>query len=217
MKKLVIFDLDGTLLDTVSDLAHATNHALTHCGFPAHDVNAYYHFVGRGIDNLFRAALPEKESTNENVLRMRAAFIPYYNEHNADYSKPYEGIPDLLNTLRRKGIRLAVASNKYQQATEKLIARFFPSISFDAVFGQREGFPMKPDPAIVNLIVGQAGVDTHDVLYVGDSGIDMQTAANAHVESIGVTWGFRSADELRENGAKHMANIPDDILPIALK
>lgn len=215
MKKLAIFDLDGTLLDTVADLAHATNFALRQCGFPTHEVNEYYHFVGRGINNLFRSALPEESRTDENVLRMRAAFVPYYNEHNADNSHPYEGITEVLSSLHEAGFMLAVASNKYQQATERLIQRFFPAIPFCTVLGQREGFPMKPDPSIVYLIIEQAGVNVQDVLYIGDSGIDMQTAENAHVESIGVTWGFRSAEELRASGAKHLVHTPEQILSIA--
>ena len=216
MKKLVIFDLDGTLLNTIADLACATNHALTCCGFPTHETDEYCHFVGRGINNLFRSALPETERTDENVLRMRAAFLPYYNEHNAENSKPYEGITKVLEELHNAGLSLAVASNKYQQATEKLIRFFFPSISFCAVLGQREGVPIKPDPSIVHLILETAGVSASEALYVGDSGIDMQTAANAHVDSVGVTWGFRSAEELRANGAKQLAHTPDDILRIAL-
>jgi phosphoglycolate phosphatase len=212
MKKLVIFDLDGTLLDTVMDLAAATNHALEKCGFATHPAEAYYNFVGRGINNLFRAALPEQERTDENVSRMHTFFIPYYNNHNTDRSHPYTGIHELLSTLTEKGIRLAVASNKYQQATEKLIRHFFPTIPFAVVLGQRDGFPLKPDPAIVDLICKKTGVQTNEVLYVGDSGIDMQTAVNACVESVGVTWGFRPVSELKASGANHLAEVPDDIL-----
>lgn len=211
-KKLVIFDLDGTLLDTVMDLAAATNHALESCGYATHSAEAYYNFVGRGINNLFRAALPEQERTDENISRMRTFFIPYYNCHNTDRSHPYRGISELLGTLAERGITLAVASNKYQQATEKLIRHFFPTIPFAIVLGQRDGFPLKPDPAIVGLICQQTGVQTSEVLYVGDSGIDMQTAANAGVESVGVTWGFRPISELTANGSNHLADIPNDIL-----
>lgn len=213
-KKIIIFDLDGTLLDTVADLAGATNHALRTLGFEAHPVDAYYHFVGRGIMNLFRAALPEDSRDEETVSRMRDLFVPYYNAHNTDASHPYLGITALLEELQTKGITLAVASNKYQQATEKLIKHFFPTIHFAFILGQREGFPMKPDPAIVRLIIEQTGFHTDEVLYVGDSGIDMQTASNASVESIGVTWGFRPIDELTVNGACHIAYMPSDILSL---
>ena len=211
-KNLVIFDLDGTLLDTVLDLADATNHALECCGWAKHPADAYYNFVGRGINNLFRAALPEQERTEDNVAKMRSFFIPYYNSHNTDRSHPYSGIPELLKTLTERAVAIAVASNKYQQATEKLIRHFFPDVPFAAILGQRDGFPMKPDPAIVKLICKQTCTQPKGVLYVGDSGIDMQTAANAGVESVGVTWGFRPESELTENGASHLVNSPDEIL-----
>ena len=213
-KKTVIFDLDGTLLDTVLDLADATNHALEACGYPTHPSEAYYNFVGRGISMLFRNALPEEERTEENIMRMRSFFIPYYNNHNTDRSHPYTGIPELLHTLQERGLTLAVASNKYQQATEKLIRHFFPHTSFAVILGQREGFPLKPDPAIVRLICEQTATAFDDVLYVGDSGIDMQTAVNAGVESVGVTWGFRPVNELTEFHACHLADKPEDILAV---
>ena len=212
MKKLVIFDLDGTLLDTVADLAAATNHALATLGFPIHPVDAYHQFVGRGILNLFRNALPERCKSEENVTRMRDLFVPYYNAHNTDATCPYPGIVSLLSELHHSGIALAVASNKYQTATEKLVKHFFPTIPFAVVLGQREGFPLKPDPAIVGLIAGQTGAEPDDVLYVGDSGVDMQTARNAGVESVGVTWGFRPVAELTAAGVWHLVNTAEEIL-----
>ena len=196
MKKLVIFDLDGTLLNTIADLANSTNHALALLGYPTHEVSAYPFMVGNGINKLFERALPEGEKTEENVLRVRQAFVPYYDVHNADDSSPYPGIPELLECLQAKGIQLAVASNKYQAATEKLVAHYFPNIRFVAVFGQREGIKVKPDPTIVYDILKIAGVAKEEVLYVGDSGVDMQTAINAGVSSCGVTWGFRPRAEL---------------------
>ena len=150
MKKLVIFDLDGTLLNTIADLAAATNQALQYYGYPTHETEAYRFFVGNGINKLFERALPEGERTEENVLKIRSQFIPYYDEHNADLSRPYPGISELLKTLQQQGIMIAVASNKYQAATRKLIAHYFPEINFVEVLGQREGIPAKPDPSIVN-------------------------------------------------------------------
>lgn len=196
MKKLVIFDLDGTLLNTIADLANSTNHALASLGYPTHEVAAYPFMVGNGINKLFERALPEGEKTEESVLRVRQAFVPYYDVHNADDSSPYPDIPELLERLQAKGIQLAVASNKYQAATEKLVAHYFPNIRFVAVFGQREGIKVKPDPTIVYDILKIAGVAKEEVLYVGDSGVDMQTAINAGVSSCGVTWGFRPRTEL---------------------
>ena len=149
MKKLVIFDLDGTLLNTIADLAQSTNHALAALGYPTHEEQEYNFMVGNGINKLFERALPEGEKTEENVLRIRKEFVPYYDQHNADKSRPYPGITELLTELQTKGVQLAVASNKYQAATEKLIAHYFPTIRFIAVFGQREGVNVKPDPTVV--------------------------------------------------------------------
>lgn len=196
MKKIVIFDLDGTLLNTIADLAAATNQALQHFGFPTHPTEAYRFFVGNGINKLFEQALPEEERTEQNVLRIRSRFLPYYDEHNADFSTPYPGIPEVLYALQSHGIRLAVASNKYQSATQKLIAHYFPTLRFEAVLGQREGIPVKPDPTIVNDILHATGLSATDALYVGDSGVDMQTALRAGVDAVGVTWGFRPRTEL---------------------
>lgn len=214
MKKLIIFDLDGTLVDTIADLAGSTNHALDRCGFPRHEVSEYKFFVGNGINKLFERALPENERTEENILRIRKEFLPHYDLHNADLSIPYPGIPDLLKELQNKGIQLAVASNKYQSATRKLIGHYFPDISFTAVFGQRENIPVKPDPAVVNEIIGIAGVEREEVLYVGDSGVDMQTAKNAHVTVAGVTWGFRPLSELQTFHPDYIVKEAKDILEI---
>lgn len=210
-KRLAIFDLDGTLLDTVADLANATNYALSLCGYPTHPTEAYYQFVGNGINMLFFRALPEEARTEENVMRIRSLFVPYYNEHNADDSRPYAGVTELLELLQDKEIIIAVASNKYQQATKKLVQYFFPTIHFAAIYGQREGVPVKPDPTIVYDILEVTGIPRERTIYIGDSGVDMQTALNAGVESIGVSWGFRDEQELRENGACHIVSKAEEI------
>ncbi len=216
MKKLVIFDLDGTLLNTIADLANSTNQALAHYGFPTHEVEAYRYFVGNGVTKLFERALPEPERTPENIARIRSRFVPYYDEHNADLSTPYDGIPQLLEALQAQGVTLAVASNKYQAATEKLVRHFFPTIRFAAVLGQREGIPTKPDARIVDDILRLCGVARADVLYVGDSNVDMQTAINARVEAAGVAWGFRPVEELAAYRPAHIVREPKEILAIAL-
>ncbi len=212
MKKLIIFDLDGTLLNTIADLASATNHALAANGYPQHATEEYRFFVGNGINKLFERALPEGEKTETNVLRIRQSFIPYYDVHCADLTRPYPGIPELLNTLQQKGIQIAVASNKYQRATGKLIPHFFPDIRFTAILGQREGIPRKPDPQIVHEIIKLAGVQPEDVLYVGDSNVDMQTALHAKVDGIGVTWGFRPRTELEEGHPFAIIDKASDLL-----
>ena len=196
MKKLVIFDLDGTLLDTIADLAESANHALKQLGYPTRDVETIRTFVGNGVNKLLLRALPDEEKTEENMMRMRTHFVPYYDAHNADLSAPYPGIVALLEELQAKGLRMAVASNKYQEATVKLVKHYFPMIDFVEVLGQREGINVKPDPTIVFDILKKAGVSKEETLYVGDSGVDMQTAINAGVDAVGVTWGFRSRTEL---------------------
>lgn len=211
MKNLIIFDLDGTLLNTIADLARSTNHALQTLGYPVHDVSAYRFMVGNGINKLFERALPDGEKTEENVQRVRREFIPYYDLHNADESRPYPGIPELLEALQAEGKQMAVASNKYQAATRKLIAHYFPQISFAAVFGQREGVNVKPDPAIVNDILRIAGTPREEVLYVGDSGVDMQTAINSGVTACGVTWGFRPRTELEGYHPAYLVDRAEEI------
>ena len=211
MKKLVIFDLDGTLLNTIADLANSTNYALKVFGYPIHEPDKYTFMVGNGINKLFERALPDGEKTEENVLRVRQEFVPYYDQHNADKSRPYPGVTELLETLQTAGMQLAVASNKYQTATEKLIAHYFPNIKFTAVFGQREGIPVKPDPIIVKEILQIAKVQEEETLYVGDSGVDMQTAINAGVTSCGVTWGFRPRTELESFHPDHIVDNAEEI------
>lgn len=214
MKKLVIFDLDGTLLNTIADLAAATNQALQHCGYPTHETDAYRFFVGNGINKLFERALPEGERTEENIGKIRSLFVPYYDEHNADLSRPYPGIPELLETLQQQGVMIGVASNKYQAATRKLVAHYFPHIRFVEVLGQREGIPAKPDPSIVYDIIKEAGVEKEEVLYVGDSNVDMQTAHHAGVTAIGVAWGFRPRAELAALHPAHIIEKAEELLPL---
>ena len=191
MKKLLIFDLDGTLLNTIADLAHSTNYALEKNGFPAHHLEEYNYFVGNGINKLFERALPEGEKTEENIAKIRQDFLAHYDVHNADASRPYEGIPELLQALQDKGIQLAVAT---------------------AVLGQREGVKTKPDPGIVSEIREKAHVEAADTLYIGDSNVDMQTAINSGVDACGVTWGFRPASELESYHPKYIAQKASGIL-----
>ena len=212
MKKLVIFDLDGTLLDTIADLAESANYALKQLGYPTHPVEVIRTYVGNGINKLLERALPADEQTEENVMRMRTHFIPYYDAHNADLSAPYPGIVSLLEDLQAKGLMIAVASNKYQEATVKLVKHYFPMIDFVEVLGQREGINVKPDPTIVFDILKKADVSAEETLYVGDSGVDMQTALNAGVDAVGVTWGFRPRAELEGFCPKGLIDEAKDLL-----
>lgn len=205
-KKLIIFDLDGTLLNTIADLANATNYALTHIGYSTHPTEAYKLFVGNGVRKLFERTLPEGSKTLENINKMVDLFMPYYDTNNTVDSSPYEGILTLLDTLQEQGYMLAVASNKYQSATEKLVKHYFPNINFIAVFGQREGINPKPDPTIVHDIISIAKVNRDEILYIGDSGVDIQTANNAGIDSCGVTWGFRPKEELAQFSPKYIVD-----------
>lgn len=216
MKKLVIFDLDGTLVNSIADLGTAANYALEQCDYPTHPISAYPRFVGSGITKLLERVLPESCRTGEHVEALRVHFKEYYGEHMADFTEPYPGIPELLEQLSSRGIAVAVASNKYQAAVEKLIHHFFPTIAWAAVEGQKEGVPVKPDPSIVFEILGKCPTAKADVLYVGDSGIDMETARRACVESAGVSWGFRPVSELRDHLADHIVESASQLLRLAL-
>lgn len=217
MKRLVIFDLDGTLLNTIADLAASTDYALGKNGFPTHELHEYNYFVGNGINKLFERALPDGAKTEENISAVRKDFLTHYNIHNTDRSCPYAGIPELLSALQARGIAVAVASNKYHAGTGKLAAHFFPEIRFAAVLGQRDGIPTKPDPAVVEEIIGKTGVNKEDVLYVGDSNVDMQTAINSGVDACGVAWGFRPVSELEQYHPKFIAKKAEDILDFIAK
>ncbi|KAA6324272.1 Phosphoglycolate phosphatase [termite gut metagenome] len=214
MKQLIIFDLDGTLLNTIADLAQSTNYALRKLGFPAHTEEAYNFMVGNGINKLFERALPEDKRTEANVLRMRTAFFPYYDEHNADKTRSYPGITELLRALQEQDKKIGVASNKYHAATLKLISHYFPEVNFAAVLGQREGIAPKPNPAIVYDIMKLAGASKDTVLYVGDSKVDMLTARNSGVTSCGVTWGFRPRSELEEYQPDFIVDTAQEVLGI---
>lgn len=209
MTKLAIFDLDGTLLNTVEDLGNATNYALTQCGFPTYPIEAYYQMVGRGIYNLFRAAVPSEHATEDNVQKMASYFLPYYDAHKCDFTRPYDGILQMLEAITGRGVRLAVASNKYQDGAEKLVSHFFGEYDFVKILGQREGQPIKPDPAIVDQILAEVpSVTKAETVYVGDSNVDMQTGSNAAVRTIGVSWGFRSREELAAYNPSSIVDTP---------
>ena len=211
-KRLIIFDLDGTLLDTIGDIAEAVNQALEKCGFPTHPKEAYRFMVGSGIMALFERALPPDRRTESNILHIREHFLPHYEAHNADLTAPYEGVVTLLETLHQRGVKLAVASNKYHQATQQLVAHYFPTIPFCAVLGHRDGAAVKPSPEIVQEIMEVAEVNnSQEVLYVGDSDVDMLTANNAGVEVIGVSWGFRPKEELAAHNPKAIIDFPADL------
>lgn len=212
MKHAVIFDLDGTLLNTLGDLRAATNHALEVRGLPPHSMEEIRQFIGNGIRLLICRAMPEGTPEAE-IDAALDDFKAYYAAHIHDRTVPYDGIPQLLTALRKRGIQVAVLSNKIDSASQELIEYFFPGKT-DVVFGEHVGVPRKPDPTSCRMVMQQLGVQPEQVLYVGDSGTDMQTAKNAGLYAVGVTWGFRSKEVLLEYGADILVHRPEQILQI---
>ena len=210
--KLAIFDLDGTLLDTIGDLAASCDAVMQMNGLPQHTTDEYRQMVGRGILRLVEAAIPEQMRLPEYVEKVRRDFVAYNLDHIDLHTHPYNGIPELINAMTERGVKIAVASNKFQAGTERLIRSFFPDVEFVAVLGQRVGVPLKPDPQIDLEIIEAAGVEPSETLHIGDSGVDMQTAHAAGVRAVGVTWGFRSREELAESGADVIVDHPEEIL-----
>jgi phosphoglycolate phosphatase len=214
MTKLVIFDLDGTLLDTIEDLANSVNYALEQYNFPTHPVEAYRFFIGNGVNKLLERALPEDKRNADFVSMLKVYFIRHYFAHSEELTKPYPGISELVSKLYNEGYQLGVASNKVHDATVELVNRFFPDVKFTAIFGQRDGYPVKPAPGILEEIVELAGVEKSEVMYVGDSGVDVATAYNAKVPFAGVLWGFRPRKELEEVGATRFAETTQELYRI---
>ena len=203
MNKMILWDLDGTLIDTLDDLGEAVSHTLRLRGLPTHGREDYRRMVGHGVRNLVKRALMASrvqiEDTPDGEALVDAAladFKAYYSAHIDDYSGPYPGISELLAELDAAGVKLAVVSNKFQEGTDHLIREFFPKIRFAAILGNRPGYPLKPDPAIVEEALARAGVLRSDALLVGDSPTDMHTAENGGIDSLAVSWGYRTREDL---------------------
>lgn len=212
MKKLIIFDLDGTLLNTIADLGNACNYALNCHGYSEHPLRAYNYMVGNGVRSLIKRSAPD--ATDSMLEELLKSFFEYYNEHCTELTEPYPGIVELLETLNSKDIRIAVSSNKYQWAVDKIIPYYFPKIPFVAILGEQEGIPRKPDPSIVFSVLNNCPTPKRDVLMVGDSSVDIETARRACIESVGVTWGFRPVSELRNACADHIISDPSEVLKL---
>lgn len=212
--KAVIFDLDGTLLNTIDDIADSMNSILKRYGLPLHTVPEYKYFVGDGMANLVRRSAPGAEAAGYPWSRLETEYNAEYLLRQADKTRPYDGIPELLTALNGRGVKIAVLSNKPHDATLRIIARYFPDIHFDAIIGQRPGYPVKPDPGGALEILGIMGEPPDETLYVGDTGTDMRTAKAAGLQAAGVLWGFREKDELAENGAGLFIRRPLDLLDL---
>ena len=208
----MLFDLDGTLLDTLEDLADSMNAALRQLGFPPHPLEPYKYFVGDGVVNLVARALPEGHRDETTVARAVEMMRSIYGEHWADKTRPYPGVPELLDALVERGVKMAVLSNKPNDSTQLCVAKLLPNWRFDAVIGQSKTIPPKPDPSGVREIVARLGVPVEQFLYLGDTNTDMQTANAAGMFPVGALWGFRPAEELREAGARVLIERPGDLL-----
>lgn len=209
--KTYIFDLDGTLLDTLGDLAASVNFAMRTHGMPEHSIDDVRRFVGNGVRKLMERAIPQG---TENPLfeEAFATFRQYYMEHSLDTTKPYDGILEMLAELKRRGCRLAVVSNKMMAATQELCRHFFPD-TIEVAIGEHEaeGIRKKPAPDTVFAALRQLGVGKEGAVYVGDSDVDIQTARNSGLPCISVLWGFRDRDFLLQHGAETFASTPQDI------
>lgn len=211
MYKAVLFDLDGTLTDTLADIAAAMNRALRLHGLPEWPVDAYRYLVGNGAKILSERCVRERQ---ELAPAVRQTYQAYYQTHNLMATKPYAGIEEMLSALAAQGMVLAVLSNKPDADTKAVVRHFFPGIPFAVVRGQVEGVPVKPDPAGALAVAEALGVAPGDFLYLGDTAVDMQCALAAGMHPVGALWGFRTEEELRESGAEIIAAAPADLLAI---
>ncbi len=210
----VLFDLDGTLLDTLGDLASSTNQLMRELGFPEHPVESYKLKVGNGIAELVRRALPEEKRNDGFVLPSVGRLKDIYSDRRYETTIPYEGIPEMLDRLSYEGYRLSILSNKPHDFTTSMVKELLPKWHFEYVFGSREGVPKKPDPAAALEIAEKMNLSPGEFLYLGDTGTDMKTAAAAGMFPVGVLWGFRGEEELIENGAKIVITTPVEIFNV---
>ena len=212
--KLAIFDLDGTILDTLEDLADAMNYALGEHGYPGRTIEEVRRFVGNGIRKLIERAV-QAGLAKEEIDRVHEAFSAYYQQHCADKTRPYEGVLPLLERLRAAGCLTAVVSNKADAAVQPLCRRYYNGL-FDYAVGERTGIRRKPDPDSVQEVLRRLQVEAADAVYIGDSEVDIQTAKNAGLDSIIVTWGFRDRDYLESQGGRRFVDRPEEIEQIIL-
>lgn len=210
----VLFDLDGTLLDTLDDLADAVNRVLAARGFPLHPIADYRYFVGDGSVKLIERALPPERCDSATRKDCLARFKLEYERNWNVKTRPYPGIPQMLDGLVERGVRLAVLSNKIDSFTRQCVAEFLPRWKFDVILGQREGIAVKPDPSGALEVAREMGLPPARFLYLGDTSVDMQTAHAAGMHSVGALWGFRDRDELERNGAKVIISKPMELLSI---
>lgn len=214
MPSAVFFDLDGTLADTIEDIAQAVNASLAGRSLPVFDIPSYKLMVGNGFRNLVRLALPERLRTEERIEELRAEASAAYEAHALDRTRAYPGIPALLAGLAARGIPRAIVSNKPDALTKKVVAGLFPEAGFAFVRGETPDFPRKPDPASLLDMASRLGLAPRDIIYLGDSNVDMETARNAGMLAVGAAWGFRGRPELEAAGADIIVEEPEDVLAL---
>ena len=213
MIKAVLFDLDGTLVNSLVDLANCVNHSLEAKGFATHNTEEFKYFVGDGIPKMIERALPKEYRNEKLVNEVKDIFLPYYAIHYADNTIAYDGMIELVSALKSQGIITAVVTNKEQNMANKVVTKLYGNV-FDLVFGKRDGIPAKPDPTAALMTMEKLGVKPCECVFVGDSGVDVATAVNSGAVPVGVLWGFRKEDELIANGAKHVISKPQELLKI---
>lgn len=208
--QLIIFDLDGTVLNTLEDLYRSTDYALKQCDFPERTKDEIRQFVGNGIRKLIERAVPA-QTPEEQIRQVHQVFTEYYEKHCADNTRPYDGIPEVLQKLRQSGMKTAVVSNKADYAVQILCKDYFPGM-FDAVAGEREGIRRKPAPDAVQAVLQTLQISKEKAIYIGDSDVDIETAENAGMSCISVAWGFRDREFLLRHGAQKIISRPEELL-----
>lgn len=216
MYQYIIFDLDGTLLNTLDDLGDAGNYTCRQMGWPEHPMNAYKYFVGNGMEKLVERFTPQEYRTPEILKEALDIFIPFYNLHKEDKTLPYDGITETLDRLKKAGIKMAVLTNKADHLARPVVEQYFPG-QFDFVQGALPGQPTKPNPALLHQLMEKMGATQENTLFVGDSNVDIRTAINGGLTGCGVLWGFRTRQELVEEGADILVETPRQLAELILK
>ncbi|MEG1886977.1 MAG: HAD family hydrolase [Oscillospiraceae bacterium] len=212
--KAVLFDLDGTLINTLADLCDSANYSLKKMGYPPQPLNNFKMYVGDGIPKMLERAMPKPMACHSNIEKAKAFFMEYYSVHNSDKTAHYDGMPQLIAELRKKGFKTAVVTNKDEKMAKVILDKLYGENTFDLIFGAREGVPTKPDPTLALMAMKELKVLAQECVFIGDSGVDIKTAVNSGAFPVGVLWGFRGRDELVSSGAKQLINHPSELISI---
>ena len=213
MIKAVLFDLDGTLADSLLDLSIATNYAMGKFGFPPRKTENFKYYAGDGMPKMINRALPENNNSDKLVADIMPVFLKYYGEHYCDNTNAYEGVIELIDSLKSKELLLAVVTNKDEAMAKKVVIKLYGN-RFDLILGKRDGIPLKPDPTAALMAMDALGVAPQECVFMGDSRMDVMTGANSGAYPVGVLWGFRKREELIEGGAKSIIEKPQELLAI---